>query len=178
MAKISTPNSKNISKRKFISGGALATTAAAVTSFNINTSSVNAQTASIDASSGLKTGIMKPMTYTELPGFLSAAQIAPHYNNHYGGALKGHLDLDKQIDEMTASGMRNGAAYATMQCGHTMRGNSTLLHEVFFDGMTASASDPAANIRAVIEAHFGSLEKWQADFAAASGTASGWSVLK
>jgi len=177
MAKVSKTISKNISKRKFLSGGALTATAAAVSTFNIATSPAKAQMASMDASSGLKTGMMKPMTYTELPGFLSAAQIAPHYDNHYGGALKGHLALDKQIEEMTASGTRNGAAYATMQRGRTTRGNSALLHEVYFDGMTAGASDPAANIRAAIEARFGSIDKWQEDFAAASGSANGWAVL-
>ena len=170
-------NSKPISKRRFLSGGALAIGTAAAASIGAVAPTANAQMASIDATSGLKTGMMKSMTYTELPGFLSAAQIAPHYNNHYGGALKGHLELDKQIEEMTNSGARNAAAYATMQRGRTTKGNSALLHEVFFDGMTAGASDPAGNIRAAIEARFGSIDKWQADFAAASGTANGWAVL-
>ena len=162
-----------MTKRKFLSGA----TVAAVGSLSVGVTSSHAQVASMDEMSGLKTGKMKPMTYTELPGFLSTAQIAPHYEKHYGGALKGHLDLDKQIDAMTASGERNSNAYASMQRGRTTKGNSALLHEVFFDGMTADASEPMANIRSAIAARFGSLDKWQEDFTAAAMSANGWAVL-
>ena len=37
--------------------------------------------------SGLVTGQLKPLKHKEIPGFLSAAQIAPHHTAHYGGAL-------------------------------------------------------------------------------------------
>jgi len=40
------------------------------------------------SSSGLVTGQPKPLKHKEIPGFLSAAQIAPHHTAHYGGALK------------------------------------------------------------------------------------------
>ena len=40
------------------------------------------------AGSGLVTGQPKPLKHKEIPGFLSAAQIAPHHSAHYGGALK------------------------------------------------------------------------------------------
>ncbi len=39
--------------------------------------------------SGLVTGKPKPLKYKSIPGFLSAAQIAPHHTAHYGGALRG-----------------------------------------------------------------------------------------
>ncbi|MBT5186838.1 MAG: hypothetical protein HOM01_08530 [Kordiimonadaceae bacterium] len=87
------------------------------------------------------------------------------------------MALDSQIDAMTASGSRNGNAYATMQRSRTTKGNSALLHEVFFDGMTAQNSTPDNNLRAAIEARFGSIDKWQEDFAAASASANGWAVL-
>ncbi len=40
------------------------------------------------AGSGLVTGKPKALRYKEVPGFLSAAQIAPHHTAHYGLALK------------------------------------------------------------------------------------------
>ncbi|HRW30384.1 MAG TPA: Fe-Mn family superoxide dismutase, partial [Emcibacteraceae bacterium] len=115
--------------------------------------------------------------YSELPGFLSAAQIAPHYEKHYGGALNGHLDLDRQIGEMLESGKRDANAYATMQRARTDKGDSALLHEIFFDGMTAEKSDPGNRLQTALTARFGSLDKWQNDFAAAAATANGWAVL-
>jgi len=64
---MNSQNTSKISKRKFLTA-AVATTASTIA---ISTSA-KAQTTSIDAMSGLKTGKMKPMRYTELPGFLSA----------------------------------------------------------------------------------------------------------
>ena len=37
--------------------------------------------------SGLVTGTPKPLKHKEIPGFLSAAQIAPHHTAHYGWAM-------------------------------------------------------------------------------------------
>lgn len=162
-----------ITKRKFITAAALG----AVGSVAVGVTQTYAQAGPMDRDSGLKTGRMKPMSYTELPGFLSAAQIAPHYNDHYGGALRGHLALDEQIEQMTRSGNINANAHATMQRGRTQRGNSALLHEVFFDGMTASANRPRANIRRAIEMRFGSIDNWQGEFSAAAASATGWAVL-
>ncbi|MEX1098027.1 MAG: hypothetical protein WED34_18435, partial [Planctomycetales bacterium] len=34
--------------------------------------------------SGLVTGKLKPLKQQSIPGFLSAAQIAPHHTAHYG----------------------------------------------------------------------------------------------
>lgn len=162
-----------ITKRKFITGTGLG----AVGSLAVGVTNSHAQVGHMDRESGLKTGKMKPMTYTALPGFLSAEQIAPHYNNHYGGALRGHLARDAQIEQMSKSGTIDANAHATMQRGRTQRGNSALLHEVFFDGMTSDDSRPLANIRRGIELRFGSVGKWQAEFAAAAASATGWAVL-
>ncbi|MEZ5759100.1 MAG: Fe-Mn family superoxide dismutase [Emcibacteraceae bacterium] len=168
-------NTQSISKRKFLN--LAAATAASAMSAGAIPSRANAQMPSMDALSGLKTGKMKPMRYSVLPGFLSAAQIAPHYEKHYGGALNGHLDLDRQINEMLESGKRDANAYATMQRARTDKGDSALLHEIFFDGMTADSSAPGSNLQSALKARSGSLDKWQNDFAAAAGSATGWAVL-
>ncbi|MBT6330970.1 MAG: hypothetical protein HOJ34_14425 [Kordiimonadaceae bacterium] len=162
-----------ISKRKFITGAAVATVGSVA---GVVTNS-HAQVGQMDRESGLRTGKMKPIQYTELAGFLSAEQIAPHYNNHYGGALRGHLAIDAQIEQMSKSRTIDANAHATMQRGRTQRGNSALLHEVFFDGMTSADSSPRANIRRSIEMRFGSIDNWQREFAAAAASATGWAVL-
>jgi superoxide dismutase, Fe-Mn family len=167
---------KNMTRRGFINTAALA--ASGGIAFNAVQSNAQGKMDSIDALSGLKTGVMKPMTYKELPGFLSAEQIAPHYKNHYGGALKGHLDSDKQLDAITRGDQAmNSDAYATIQRGRTTKGNSALLHEVYFDGMTSHGSTPDTDLRRAIESRFGTIDKWQADFAAAANSANGWAVL-
>jgi Fe-Mn family superoxide dismutase len=130
------------------------------------------------ATSGLVTGNPKPLRHKEVPGFLSAAQIAPHHTAHYGGALKAFTTIDAKFDDRFTKGTAiDPAAFETMQRQKSSRGNSVLLHEMYFDGLALRAGDPAADVRTVIEKRFGSLEKWAADFITSAKAAAGWAML-
>ena len=48
--------------------------------------------------SGLVTGKMKPLKYEEIPGLLTKDQVTPHYQAHYGGALKRLTTIEQQLD--------------------------------------------------------------------------------
>src|SRR4029450_9481452 len=51
-------------------------------------------------SSGLVTGQMKPLKYEEIPGLLTKQQVTPHYQAHYGGALKRFTAIEQQLDSL------------------------------------------------------------------------------
>jgi Fe-Mn family superoxide dismutase len=128
--------------------------------------------------SGLATGKPKPLKHTEVPGFLSAEQIAPHHSAHYGGALKAMTGADARLEEaIQASSPLDPAAFGQLKRIINSRGNSVLLHEMYFDGLAPEAADPTADVRRAIEMRFGSLDKWWADFAASAKEASGWAML-
>lgn len=130
------------------------------------------------AHSGLTTGNLKPLKHKEIPGFLSAQQIAPHHTAHYGGALKTFVAIDAKFEDCFQKGTAiDPAAFETMQRQKSSRGNSVILHELYFDGLTPNALDPAQDVRTAIEKRFGSLEKWSADFIASAKAASGWAML-
>lgn len=130
------------------------------------------------ASSGLTTGSLKPLKHKEIPGFLSAQQIAPHHTTHYGGALKAFVGIDTKFEDSFQKGTSlDPQAFETMQRQKSSRGNSVILHEMYFDGLALKATDPAADIRSAIEKRFGSLEKWSADFIASAKAAAGWAML-
>jgi Fe-Mn family superoxide dismutase len=130
------------------------------------------------ARSGLTTGKAKPLRHRAIPGFLSAEQIAPHHTAHYGGALKGYLSLDKQLQSGIQSGKKFDAnAYGAMQRGRESKGNSVVLHELYFDGLAPKAAAPDAALRKAIESRFGSVEKWAKDFEASANAAAGWAML-
>lgn len=138
-----------------------------------------AEVGAIDYSqSGLVTGQPKPLKHKEIPGFLSAAQIAPHHTAHYGGALKAVVAADSKLEEATKSGMAaDPAAFAHLKRTINSRGNSVVLHEFYFDGLSPKAVDPQKSLRVAIEHRFGSLEKWSADFIASAKEAAGWAML-
>lgn len=128
--------------------------------------------------SGLATGNPKPLKHKEIPGFLSAQQIAPHHTAHYGGALKAFTGIDQKFEDSFQKGTAiDPLAFETMQRQKSSRGNSVVLHEMYFDGLALKATDPAEGIRKAVEKRFGSLDKWAADFVASAKAAAGWAML-
>jgi Fe-Mn family superoxide dismutase len=128
--------------------------------------------------SGLVTGKPKPLKHKSIPGFLSEQQIAPHHTAHYGGALRGYSAADAKVEASIRAGETlDGSAYGALKRTISTKGNSVLLHEMYFDGMAPVAPDPAAAVRAAIETRFGSLDKWADDFIASAKSAAGWAML-
>lgn len=128
--------------------------------------------------SGLVTGQPKPLKHVEIPGFLSAAQIAPHHTAHYGGALKAVVAADAKLEEFSKSdSTADPAAFAHLKRLVISRGNSVVLHEFYFDGLAQTPIDPQKDLRTAIEQRFGSLDKWLADFIASAKEAAGWALL-
>jgi superoxide dismutase, Fe-Mn family len=130
------------------------------------------------ADSGLATGKPKALRLKEVPGFLSAAQIAPHHTAHYGGALKAFADADAKFEASFTKGTAlDPAAFDRLKQIQSSRGNSVVLHELYFDGLALKATDPPEGIKAAIAKRFGSVDKWAADFVASAKTAAGWAML-
>jgi Fe-Mn family superoxide dismutase len=128
--------------------------------------------------SGLATGNLKPLKHKEVPGFLSAAQIAPHHTAHYGGALKAFVGVEEKLEEsFTRSTAIDAAAFERMKQIQSSRGNSVILHELYFDGLALKATDPPSGIKAAIAKRFGSVDRWAADFIASAKAAAGWAML-
>lgn len=130
------------------------------------------------AGSGLATGQLKPLRHESIPGFLSAEQIAPHHSAHYGGALRAFNGIEDRFEEHFQQGTAiDSMAFDAMQRLKSSRGNSVVLHELYFDHLVPEAPDPQADVRAAIEKRFGSLEKWADDFQASARSAAGWAML-
>lgn len=130
------------------------------------------------AGSGLITGTPKPLRHKEFPGFLSAAQVAPHHSAHYGGALKAFVGVEQKLEESFAKGTAiDAAAFETMKRVQSSRGNSVVLHELYFEGLALNATFPPDALRRAIEKRFTSLDKWAADFIASAKVAAGWAML-
>jgi superoxide dismutase, Fe-Mn family len=130
------------------------------------------------AQSGLATGKLKPLRHESIPGFLSAEQIAPHHTAHYGGALRAFTSIEEKFEEQFHQDATiDPMAFEAMQRLKSSRGNSVVLHEMYFDHMVPDAPDPPEDVRTAIEKRFGSLDKWADDFQASARSAAGWAML-
>lgn len=128
--------------------------------------------------SGLITGKMKPLKYEAIPGLLTKDQVTPHYQAHYGGALKRFTAIEQQLEGLyQAKDPLAGDAHSFIHKDKINRMNSVLLHELYFDGLTPKPGDPAENIGTVLAKRFGSLDRWAEDFKACCQAANGWGIL-
>lgn len=128
--------------------------------------------------SGLVTGKMKPLKYEEIPGLLTKAQVTPHYQAHYGGALKRFATIEQQLEGLyQGKEPLGGDALVFMHKDKVNRMNSVILHELYFDGLTPKPGEPAADIRAALAKRFGSLDRWIEDFKVCCMAANGWGML-
>lgn len=128
--------------------------------------------------SGLITGQLKPLKYEEIPGLLTKAQVAPHYNAHYGGALKRFVAIEDQLDKLVkGKEPLGGDAYTFLQKDKLNRMNSVLLHELYFDNLAPKPPSAKDGIKEAVAKRFGSLERWQEDFKACCMACAGWGIL-
>lgn len=128
--------------------------------------------------SGLVTGKPKKLKYEEIPGLLTKAQVMPHYNAHYGGALKRFVAIEEQLDKLIQGKQPlAGDAYVFMQKDKLNRRNSVLLHELYFDNLAPKPPEPGKDVRDELARRFGSFERWVEDFKACCTAAAGWGIL-
>ena len=110
---------------------------------------------------------------------LSPALITSHHQNNYGGAVKRLNALRKDL-AATPFATAPGFQLNGLKREELIATNSMLLHELYFaslggDGVTM---EPAAKL--MLEASFGSVERWRDEFTAmgkALGGGSGWVLL-
>ena len=128
--------------------------------------------------SGLVTGKLKALKYEAIPGLLTKEQVTPHYQAHYGGALKRFAAIEQQLETLyQGKEPLGGDAFAFIHKDKVNRMNSVLLHELYFDGLTPKPGDPAEDIRTALAKRFGSFDRWIEDFKACCMAANGWGIL-
>ena len=122
---------------------------------------------------------MKPLSCNpaKLKG-LSEKLIVSHYENNYGGAVKRLNAITVQLESLDFTSapvfIING-----LKREELIASNSMILHELYFDSL-GGAGEPDKDLRSALARDFGSLERWQTQFAGmgkAFGGGSGWVLL-
>jgi len=122
---------------------------------------------------------MKPLSCdpSKLKG-LSEKLILSHYENNYGGAVKRLNAITTQLESLDFAAapvfVING-----LKREELIASNSMILHELYFDGL-GNAGEPDKDLRSELIRDFGSVERWQTQFASmgkALGGGSGWVLL-
>jgi Fe-Mn family superoxide dismutase len=119
----------------------------------------------------------KPLTYKSLQG-LSEKQIAEHHDVLYVGYVKKTDEIReklKTVDLTKANATSSELRALKLEEGFAV--NGVRLHEGYFAAMGGQGGKASGNLLKMIEADFGSYEKWEAEFKALGLCARGWVVL-
>jgi len=109
---------------------------------------------------------------------MSEKLIVSHYENNYGGAVRRLNGITEQLAALDFAAapvfVING-----LKREELIASNSMILHELFFASL-GEGGEPDGRLRDALIRHFGSFERWQAEFSAmgkAQGGGSGWVLL-
>ncbi len=120
---------------------------------------------------------VKPLKYKSLPG-LSERQLSEHHDVLYAGYVKKYNEIVEKTQSVDLES--TNATYSELRELFVEKNfalNGIKLHESYFDNMTDKPTKIAGTIEQLIVKRWGSVEQWQAEFAALGIAARGWVVL-
>ncbi|MDP2333168.1 MAG: Fe-Mn family superoxide dismutase [Reyranella sp.] len=122
----------------------------------------------------------KPMTFNpdKVPG-LSANLLRSHHANNYAGTV---AKLNATTEELAKLDFAKAPVLAVsgLKREEHIAYNSTILHELYFDGIAEAPTQPSGLLAQAIARDFGHLDRCKAEFAAtgkALAGGSGWVIL-
>src|SRR4051794_26955702 len=109
---------------------------------------------------------------------LSLKLIESHYENNYGGALRRLNAITEQLQSLDFA-KAPGYLVNGLKREQLIALNSTLLHELYFASLGGDGK-PTKALSETLSQHFGSVDRWRAEFVAMANAlagGSGWILL-
>ena len=124
--------------------------------------------------------VPRPLTFPagQLNG-MSERLLASHHANNYSGAVKRLNAIRSQLAALDFAGAP-GFQLNGLKREELIATNSMLLHELYFASLGGDGQTMAPAMRLALDANFGSVDRWRAEFVAmgkALAGGSGWVVL-
>jgi superoxide dismutase, Fe-Mn family len=116
-----------------------------------------------------------PVSYAEIPGFLSNRQLERNYDV-YRNAFATLVAAESRL-AVTSRDAGQSHVYAALRNQQIVAANSVLLHEFYFSNLTAAPATPSRYVTANMNEHMGSIADWREDFIACVRVAEEWAVL-
>lgn len=117
----------------------------------------------------------RPWTLTGL----SARLIESHYEVNYGGAVARLNAISRELEELDPAKVP-GQLINRLKRDELVALNSTLLHELYFASLGGDGRAIPAPLAEALARDFGSVDRWQQEFAGLAGAlagGSGWVLL-
>ena len=112
----------------------------------------------------------------QLPG-LSDSQLEQHFDLYLGYVKKINEIEDKLMGARRADANYSFGDVSELHRRRSVAYNGALLHELFFENLSAQIHRPSPELQKAIDSSFGSIDDWSADMRAALVSAPGWVLL-
>ena len=122
----------------------------------------------------------KPLTFNpdKVKG-LSADLLRHHYDEIYVRAIKRVNALNEELSKLDFN-QAPPEALAKLKSEELASYNTTILHELYFDGIGEAPTNPSGLLAQAMSRDFGSLDRWKAEFMATGRSLAdgdGWVIL-
>jgi superoxide dismutase, Fe-Mn family len=121
---------------------------------------------------GFQPRTVMPLPHTELPGFLSGAQLAAHHEEYVRDVER----LRETEDALRAADVP-ATRYAELRRRQAGAANAVLLHEFYFGGLAPTEVPAPRQIARHMSEHMGTFDSWRDDFTRCAMAAKTWAVL-
>jgi Fe-Mn family superoxide dismutase len=108
---------------------------------------------------------------------LSERQLRAHFGLYQGYVKKSNEIEDRLKNADPKSANYSYSEYSELQRRRAVPHNGAYLHELFFENLSSSESQPSPEVLVAIEVAFGSFEAWMEDVRGGLLSAHGWVLL-
>ena len=121
---------------------------------------------------------INPTQFAYDSGAVSQKQFDEHMKLYQGYVSKVN-SITSELAENGGQAQANAvySKYRGLKESETFALAGTILHELYFQNMSAKLSEPCSKTIMVLEDSFGSFDDWLADFKACAASARGWCIL-
>jgi Fe-Mn family superoxide dismutase len=118
-----------------------------------------------------------PYSYDALEPYIDKETLSIHHDKHHAGYVKGLNNAIKKLAKARSEGDFSLIKHWSKELA--FNGSGHILHTLYWENMSKRGGTPKGDLLENINSSFGSLEKFYAQFAAASKgvEGSGWGVL-
>src|SRR5215831_12056562 len=124
---------------------------------------------------GFQPRTVAALPHTELPGFLTQAQLAANHDAYVQA-----VDTLRSTEAALAKADRSPAgliAYRALRQKQVASANDVLLHEFYFRGLAPQAVAVPSYVERNMSEHMGTLATWRGDFTDCALAARSWAAL-
>lgn len=108
---------------------------------------------------------------------ISDSQLQAHFKLYEGYVKKLNEIEEKLVMADKSSANYSFGEYSELKRREAVAFNGTYLHEMYFQNLIGTPTEPSAELKTALESSFGSMADWEKDLRAAAGSTPGWVLL-